>query len=81
MVQRDAVDAILASRKQASYTQNHSIGLEASYRLLPNLQLFASGLISSNLFFNDIPVTYNSSTAARFDSRYSVFGAGLRFDF
>ena len=81
MVQRDAVDAILAARKQASYTQNHSIGLEASYRLLPNLQLFASGLISSNLFFNDIPVTYNSSTAARFDSRYSVFGAGLRFDF
>lgn len=81
MVQRDAVDAILAARKQASYTQNHSIGLEASYRLRPNVQLFASGLISSNLFFNDIPVTYNSSTAARFDSRYSVFGTGVRFDF
>lgn len=81
MVQRDAIDAILASRKQASYSQNHSLGLEASYRLQSNLQLFASALVSSNLFFNDIPVTYNSSTAASFDSRYSVFGAGLRFDF
>lgn len=81
MVQRGAVDAILAARKQASHTQNHSIGLEASYRLRPKVQLFANGLISSNLFFNDIPVTYNSSTAARFDSRYSVFGTGVRFDF
>lgn len=81
MVQRDAVDAILASRKLASYTQNHSIGLEASYRVQANLQLFATGVISSNLFFNDIPVAYNSSTASRFDSRYSVFGAGMRFDF
>jgi hypothetical protein len=81
MVQRDAIDAILASRKQTSYSQNHSLGLEASYRLQANLQLFASALVSSNLFFNDIPVTYNSSTASRFDSRYSVFGAGLRFDF
>jgi hypothetical protein len=81
MVQRDAVDAILASRKQTSYAQNHSIGLEASYRLQGNLQLFATGLISSNLFFNDIPITYNTSTAARFGSRYSVFGTGLRFNF
>jgi len=81
MVQREAVDAILASRKLVSYTQNHSIGLEASYRLQADLQLFATGVISSNLFFNDIPVTYNSSTASRFDSRYSVFGAGVRFDF
>jgi len=80
-VQRDAVDAILASRKQTSYAQNHSIGLEASYRLQGNLQLFATGLISSNLFFNDIPITYNTSTAARFGSRYSVFGTGLRFNF
>jgi len=81
MVQREAVDAILASRNQASFTQNHSIGLEASYRLQANLHLFATGLISSNLFLNDIPVTYNTSTAARFESRYSVFGTGLRFDF
>jgi len=81
LVQREAVDAILASRKRASYTQNHTIGLEASYRLQPNLQLFAYGLMNSNSFFNEIPVAYNSSTAARFGSLYSVLGAGVRFDF
>lgn len=81
MVQRDKLDAILASRKQASYTQNHLVGLEVAYRLQPKLSLFANALISNKLFFNDIPVTYNSSTASRFDSRYSVLGAGLRFDF
>lgn len=80
-VQRETVDAILAARKQASYTQNQSMGLEASYRLRPDTQLFASALISSNLFFNDMPLTYNTSTAARFDSATSVYGVGLRFDF
>lgn len=81
IVQREAVDAILAARKQASYTQNHSLGLEAGYRVRPDTQLFASALISSNLFFNDMPLTYNTSTAARFDGATSVFGVGLRFDF
>jgi hypothetical protein len=39
------------------------------------------GQPSSNLFFNDIPVTYNSSTADRFDSKYTLFTLGLRADF
>jgi hypothetical protein len=39
------------------------------------------GQLSCNLFFNDIPVTYNSSTADRFDSKYTSVTVGLRADF
>jgi hypothetical protein len=77
-VRREAVDAILASRGKASHTQNHNITLEADYRVHPHVSVFSRAQFSSNLFFNDIPVTYNSSTAARFGSKYSLFSVGLR---
>ena len=77
-VRREAVDAILASRGKASHTQNHNITLEADYRVHPHVSVFSRVQFSSNLFFNDIPVTYNSSTAARFGSKYSLFSVGLR---
>jgi len=75
---REAVDAILASRGKAAYTQNHNITLEADYRFHPHVSVFSRAQFSSNLFFNDIPVTYNSSTASRFGSKYSLFSVGLR---
>lgn len=81
MAQRDSVDAILAARKQGSYTQNHSVVAQASYRFTPVLRGFVRGQVSSNLFFNELPVTYNSSTAARFDSKYSIVTLGLMADF
>ena len=77
-VRREAVDAILALRGKASYTQNHNITLEADYRVHPHVSVFSRAQFSSNLFFNDLPVTYNSSTAARFGSKYSLFSVGLR---
>lgn len=80
-VERDAIDAILLARNQASYTQSQTLGLETSYRVLPAMQLAASVLINSNLFFNDMPVNYNTGTAARFDSVTSIFGLSLRYDF
>jgi hypothetical protein len=80
-VQRQAVDAILAVRQQASFTQNHNITLETSYRVSPAIHGFLRGQLSSNLFFNDLPITYNTSTAARFSSKYSLFTFGLLVDF
>jgi hypothetical protein len=78
MARREAVDAILASRGKAAYTQNHNITLEADYRFHPHVSVFSRAQFSSNLFFNDIPVTYNSSTASRFGSKYSLFSLGVR---
>ncbi len=81
VIRREAVDDILVARGQAAYSQNHNISLQADYRLRPHVSLFARGQLTSNLFFNDIPVTYNSSTADRFGSKYSLFSLGLRADF
>jgi hypothetical protein len=81
VVKREAVDDILAARGKKTFTQNHNISLQTNYQLNPKLTLFARGQLSSNLFFNDIPVTYNSSTADRFDSKYTLFTVGLRTDF
>ena len=77
-VQREAVDVILASRGKAAYRQNHNITLDADYRFHTHVSVFSRAQFSSNLFFNDIPVTYNSSTASRFGSKYSLFSVGLR---
>jgi hypothetical protein len=81
MAQRESVDAILAARKLSAYTQNHSITVEGSYRVTAGLRAFARGQFSSNLFFNEMPVTYNTSTASRFDSKYSILSLGLVADF
>jgi len=80
-VQRDSVDAILATRGDPVHRRNHIVALEAGYGFNPNLGVFLRSQFSSNLFFNDIPVTYNSSTSGHFGSRYSLFSLGLRAGF
>jgi hypothetical protein len=80
-VRREAVDAILTSRSGPVFTRNHNITLDANYRFTPRLSVFARSQISSNLFFNELPVTYNSSTSGRFGSKYTLFSLGLRADF
>jgi len=81
MIKREQVDDILVSRGKEAFTQNHNITLQATYRISPQLSVFGRGQLTSNLFFNDIPVTYNSSTADRFGSKYSVFSVGLQANF
>ena len=81
VVQREAVDRILSSRDKPSYTRNQNITLQATYRLQSHVSLFARGQLTSNMLLNDIPVTYNSSTAERFGSKYTLFTLGLRADF
>lgn len=80
-VQRQDIDDILASRGGAVHRRNHLFTADAAYRLHPNLSVFGRAQVNSNLFFNDIPVTYNTSTSARFGSRYSLITIGLRADF
>jgi hypothetical protein len=81
VVRRELVDDILASRGNTSYTQNHNIALEADYRVHPMLTVFARTQLTSNLLLSDLPVAYNSSTADRFGSKYTLFTVGLRANF
>lgn len=81
VAKRINVDDILASRGKPSYTQNQTLALHASYRLRPQISVFARGQLTSNFLMSDVPVTYNTSTSDRFESRYSVFSIGLIADF
>jgi hypothetical protein len=80
-IKRESVDDILASRGKSSFDRNHLVLLEADYRVNPWLSLVGRGQFSSRLLFNELPVTYNSSSAARFGRKYSLFTLGLRAEF
>lgn len=80
-VRRESVDAILTARGNPVFTQNHHITLAADYRFNTHLTVFTRVQLTSNLFFDDIPVTYNSATSTRFGSKYSLFSLGMRLEF
>jgi hypothetical protein len=80
-VRRESVDAILAARGNQAFTQNQHITLAADYRFNAHLTAFTRVQLTSNLFFDDVPVTYNSATSARFGSKYSLFTVGMRVEF
>jgi hypothetical protein len=78
---RDDVDDIVAGRGNGFYRHQFSLGLDASARVHEHLSVFLRGQRSTHLFFNDLPVTYNSSTAASFGQHFSMLTLGLRADF
>jgi hypothetical protein len=80
-IRRDNVDDILASRGNPVVRRNHQLMVEAAYKWHPTWSPFVRAQISSNLFFNDVPVTYNASTSGSFSSGYSVVTIGLRAGF
>ncbi len=80
-VKREDVDDILARRGDPVHRHNHQITLDAAYQASAHWSPFVRAQISSNLFLNDIPVTYNSSTSGSFGSRFSLFTVGVRAGF
>lgn len=80
-VRRQDVDAILARRGDPVHRHNHGFSAEVAYRLQPWLSVFGRAQVNSNLFFNDLPVTYNASTSGSFGNRLSLLTLGLRAGF
>lgn len=78
---RDAVDRILASRGDPVHERNRTLLLDGAYAYTPQLSVFARLRLSSHLFLDEIPVTYNSSTSANFGSGFSVITLGVRAAF
>jgi hypothetical protein len=80
-VRREGVDDILATRGRTAYTHNRQLVLDGAWQFQPGWALFARAELGERLFFNELPVTYNSSTAGRFGGRLSLLTAGLRARF
>jgi hypothetical protein len=80
-IQRDAVDQILASRNKKQYTVNEVMTVDADYQVHKYLSVYGRGEFMTHLFFNDMPVMYNSSTSSNFSRKYSLFSFGLRSRF
>jgi hypothetical protein len=78
---RQDVDDILAARGDPVQTINHLLAVEAAWRVHPQLSLFLRGQRSSRLFFNELPVIYNSSTSGSFGQHFSLLTLGLRAHF
>jgi hypothetical protein len=80
-VRRADVDAILAARGEAVYQHNSVVTLDAAWALQPRMALFLRGQVSGQLFFNDLPLTYNSATSDSFGKHFSLLTLGLRASF
>ncbi|MCB1996066.1 MAG: hypothetical protein KDG57_09365, partial [Rhodoferax sp.] len=80
-IRRDGVDDVVAERGRSAYAHNRQLVLDGGWRFRPGWALFLRADLGERLFFNELPVTYNSSTAGRFGSRLSLLTAGLRAQF
>lgn len=80
-IRRQAIDDILAQRGQARHSTSHQAVLEAAYQLTPQLSGFVRSRWTSTLFFSDLPVAYNSSTASGLGSHYTTLALGVRAAF
>ena len=80
-VRREAVDDILADRGRPVHTHNHGLTLQGDYRIDRRFSVFARAQLSIHLLFNEMPVTYNTSTSGTFGSRLPLFTLGLRAAF
>ncbi|AGX88182.1 hypothetical protein [Candidatus Symbiobacter mobilis] len=77
-MRRNGVDGILAGRGARSYQRNEHLLFQASYPVRPGWTVYGRAQTTSHLLLDDIPVTYNSSTAKRFGSGHATFGVGVR---
>ncbi len=75
--EREHVDAIIVARGGASYRHNHVAVADLSYRVFGQTRLFLRGQYMARQFNGELPMTYNSLTAAGFDQRYGFLSAGL----
>jgi hypothetical protein len=80
-IRREAVDDIAAGRGNPVQRINHVFVLDASLQLHRHVSVFLRGQRSSRLFFNELPVTYNSSTSGSFGQHFTVLTLGLRASF
>jgi len=82
-IRRSTVDDLIAARDRdnATYTLNHTLLGEVSYRFAGRARIFVRGQAMSNQFLAEMPLLYNSLTSRRFGERYGIVSLGLIMGF
>lgn len=76
---RSDIDSRMSSYGASPIKSNHSLGLELSYKVVKNVELFVRGQAFLYNFVGTIPMLYNAATAGRLDRYYGYASFGVRF--
>jgi hypothetical protein len=78
---RDQVDEVIVSRGGKTYTNNHIVVGHIERKVFTHARVFMRGQIMSNQFVGEIPFSYNSFTAAKFNKKYGFASFGVKLEF
>jgi len=76
---RSNVDNSMHSYGNSPIRSNHTLGLELSYAVVKNVDVFLRGQASLHNFVGTIPFLYNTATAGKMDRYYGYGSVGIRF--
>ncbi|TDF66505.1 hypothetical protein [Cupriavidus sp. L7L] len=76
---RNNIDDRLSNFGVSPIKSNHTLGLELSYNVVKNVELFVRGQAFRYNFVGTIPFLYNAATAGRLDRYYGYASFGVRF--
>ncbi|WP_020201540.1 MULTISPECIES: hypothetical protein [Cupriavidus] len=76
---RSNVDSRAQAYGTSPIRSNHTLGLELSYAVVKNVEVFLRGQASLHNFVGTIPFLYNAATAGKLDRYYGYGSIGIRF--
>lgn len=76
---RSNVDSRTQTYGHSPIRSNHTLGLELSYAVVKNVEVFLRGQASLYNFVGTIPFLYNAATAGKMDRYYGYGSIGIRF--
>ncbi|WP_454726768.1 MULTISPECIES: hypothetical protein [Cupriavidus] len=76
---RSNVDSRGQAYGNSPIRSNHTLGLELSYAVVKNVEVFLRGQASLHNFVGTIPFLYNAATSSKLDRYYGYGSIGIRF--
>ncbi len=76
---RSNVDSHTRAYGYSPIKSNHTLGMELSYAVVKNVEVFLRGQASLYNFVGTIPFLYNAATAGKMDRYYGYGSIGIRF--
>ncbi len=80
-VRRDGIDELIVGRGATAYKSNNILAADLAYTVYRNAAVFVRGQYMSKQFVGELPMAYNSLTAASFSQRYGIVSVGLNVSF